>query len=89
MSDSTIQVHFLFQVFGALRMSVKMLLMWNSRMVIDGGRDSGVATSLLEGSNLIVLRVRYWPTIVSCTPPFTCHYLLYDIFVYVLVRNHQ
>ncbi|VAH03176.1 unnamed protein product [Triticum turgidum subsp. durum] len=50
MSDSTIQV------FGALRMSVKMLLMWNSRMVIDGGRDSGVATSLLEGSNLIVLR---------------------------------
>ncbi|KAM0912788.1 hypothetical protein ACQ4PT_012593 [Festuca glaucescens] len=50
MSDSTVQV------FGALRMSVKMLLMWNSRMVIDGGRDSGVATSLLEGSNLIVLR---------------------------------
>lgn len=50
MSDSTVQV------FGALRMSVKMLLMWNSSMLIDGGRDSGVATSLLEGSNLIVLR---------------------------------
>jgi hypothetical protein len=44
------------QVFGALRMSVKMLLMWNSRMLIDGGRESGVATSLLEGSNLIVLK---------------------------------
>ncbi|KAL5225362.1 hypothetical protein ABZP36_012001 [Zizania latifolia] len=29
MSDSTIKV------FGALRMSVKMLLMWNSRMLID------------------------------------------------------
>ncbi|WVZ96825.1 hypothetical protein U9M48_042413 [Paspalum notatum var. saurae] len=50
MSDSTIKV------FGALRMSVKMLLMWNSRMTIDGGRQSGVATSLLEGSNLIVLK---------------------------------
>uniref|UniRef100_A0A0E0DMX3 DUF8003 domain-containing protein n=1 Tax=Oryza meridionalis TaxID=40149 RepID=A0A0E0DMX3_9ORYZ len=50
MSDSTIKV------FGALRMSVKMLLMWNSRMLIDGGRESGVATSLLEGSNLIVLK---------------------------------
>ncbi|XP_062230954.1 uncharacterized protein LOC133928568 isoform X2 [Phragmites australis] len=50
MSDSTIKV------FGALRMSVKMLLMWNSRMTIDGGRESGVATSLLEGSNLIVLK---------------------------------
>jgi hypothetical protein len=37
-------------------MSVKMLLMWNSRMTIDGGRESGVATSLLEGSNLIVLK---------------------------------
>lgn len=58
-------------------------------MVIDGGRDSGVATSLLEGSNLIVLRVRYWPTIVSCTFPFTSLYLLYDIFFHVLVRNHQ
>ncbi|AQK84594.1 hypothetical protein ZEAMMB73_Zm00001d037696 [Zea mays] len=50
MSDSTIKV------FGALRMSVKMLLMWNSRMTIDGGRELGVGTSLLEGSNLIVLK---------------------------------
>ncbi|KAL6897842.1 hypothetical protein ACP4OV_006801 [Aristida adscensionis] len=50
MSDSTIKV------FGALRMSVKMLLMWNSRMTIDGGKESGVTTSLLEGSNLIVLK---------------------------------
>ncbi|AQK90694.1 hypothetical protein Zm00014a_036359 [Zea mays] len=50
MSDSIIKV------FGALRMSVKMLLMWNSRMEIDGGGDSIVATSLLDASNLIVLK---------------------------------
>ncbi|KAM3347396.1 hypothetical protein ACQJBY_021379 [Aegilops geniculata] len=50
MSDSTIKV------FGALRMSVKMLLMWNSRMLINGGGDSVVATSLLDASNLIVLK---------------------------------
>ncbi|TVU17139.1 hypothetical protein EJB05_33155 [Eragrostis curvula] len=50
MSDSTIKV------FGALRMSVKMLLMLNSRMTLDGGQESGITTSLLEGSNLIVLK---------------------------------
>ncbi|RWR73679.1 hypothetical protein CKAN_00198100 [Cinnamomum micranthum f. kanehirae] len=50
MSDSTIKV------YGALRMSVKMLLMWNSEMLIDGGGDAIVATSLLEASNLVVLR---------------------------------
>ncbi|KAL3818986.1 hypothetical protein ACJIZ3_004891 [Penstemon smallii] len=50
MSDSVIRV------FGALRMSVKMFLMWNSSMQIDGGGDDNVETSLLEASNLIVLR---------------------------------
>ncbi|RWW13415.1 hypothetical protein GW17_00022870 [Ensete ventricosum] len=45
------------EVFGALRMSVKMLLMWNSKMFINGGGDALVATSLLEASNLIVLKV--------------------------------
>ncbi|WOK97014.1 hypothetical protein Cni_G05722 [Canna indica] len=50
MSDSVIKV------FGALRMSVKMLLMWNSKMYINGGGDTIVATTLLEASNLIVLR---------------------------------
>ncbi|XP_022861909.1 uncharacterized protein LOC111382234 isoform X2 [Olea europaea var. sylvestris] len=50
MSDSIIRV------FGALRMSVKMFLMWNSRMQIDGGGDGDVETSLLEASNLIVLK---------------------------------
>ncbi|XP_074286969.1 uncharacterized protein LOC141612149 isoform X2 [Silene latifolia] len=48
MSDSVIKV------YGALRMSVKMFLMWNSQLLVDGGGD--VATSLLEASNLLVLR---------------------------------
>ncbi|KAK1265041.1 hypothetical protein QJS04_geneDACA010502 [Acorus gramineus] len=46
----------LIKVSGALRMSVKLLLMWNSKMLIDGGGDSSVGTSLLEASNLIVLK---------------------------------
>ncbi|XP_062019140.1 uncharacterized protein LOC133735722 [Rosa rugosa] len=50
MSDSVIKV------YGALRMSVKMFLMWNSKMLIDGGGEEAVDTSLLEASNLVVLR---------------------------------
>uniref|UniRef100_A0A7N0V003 DUF8003 domain-containing protein n=1 Tax=Kalanchoe fedtschenkoi TaxID=63787 RepID=A0A7N0V003_KALFE len=50
MSDSVIKV------YGALRMTVKMFLMWNSKILINGGGDSSVATSLLEGSNLVVLK---------------------------------
>lgn len=50
MSDSIIRV------YGALRMSVKMFLMWNAKMLIDGGGDENVETSSLEASNLIVLR---------------------------------
>ncbi|KAJ4951975.1 hypothetical protein NE237_028807 [Protea cynaroides] len=50
MSDSTLRV------YGALRMTVKMLLMWNSKMLIDGGGDAMVATSMLEASNLVVLK---------------------------------
>ncbi|KAL9376523.1 hypothetical protein Peur_030643 [Populus x canadensis] len=50
MSDSVIKV------YGALRMSVKMFLMWNSQMLIDGGEDATVGTSLLEASNLVVLK---------------------------------
>ncbi|KAG9157031.1 hypothetical protein Leryth_009067 [Lithospermum erythrorhizon] len=44
------------RVFGALRMSVKMFLMWNSKMLIDGGGDRYIETSLLEASNIIVLK---------------------------------
>ncbi|KAH7834094.1 hypothetical protein Vadar_012689 [Vaccinium darrowii] len=50
MSESVIKV------YGALRMSVKMFLMWNSTMLIDAGGEANVETSLLEASNLVVLR---------------------------------
>ncbi|KAK8515419.1 hypothetical protein V6N12_075461 [Hibiscus sabdariffa] len=50
MSESIIKV------YGALRMTVKMFLMWNSKMLIDGGEDLTVATSWLEASNLVVLK---------------------------------
>lgn len=45
------------QIFGALRMFVKMHLMWDSKMLINGGDSEIVATSLLEASNLLVLKV--------------------------------
>ncbi|KAL2500987.1 glycine-rich protein [Forsythia ovata] len=50
MSDSIIKV------YGALRMSVKIHLMLNSKMLITGDSDAIVATSLLEASNLVVLK---------------------------------
>ncbi|KAG6496113.1 hypothetical protein ZIOFF_043961 [Zingiber officinale] len=50
LSDSVIKV------YGAFRMYVKMLLMWDSRIQIDGGGNSEVSTSLLEARNLVVLR---------------------------------
>ncbi|KAF4398559.1 hypothetical protein G4B88_013648 [Cannabis sativa] len=58
MSDSVVKASGLYfiLIFGALRMIVKMNLMWNSEIVIDGGNDTLVATSLLEASNLVVLK---------------------------------
>ncbi|CAI9100492.1 OLC1v1037607C1 [Oldenlandia corymbosa var. corymbosa] len=50
MSDSTIKI------YGALRMSVKIHLMLNSKMLIDGDSDTSLSTSLLEASNLVVLK---------------------------------
>ncbi|KAA8522109.1 hypothetical protein F0562_012577 [Nyssa sinensis] len=50
MSDSIIKV------YGAFRVAVKMLLMWNSRIQIDGGGNDIVTTSVLEVRNLVVLR---------------------------------
>ncbi|XP_022750126.1 uncharacterized protein LOC111299295 isoform X3 [Durio zibethinus] len=47
MSDSIIKV------YGALRMTVKIFLMWNSQMLVDGGEDTTVATSWLEESSVI------------------------------------
>lgn len=40
-------------------MSVKIQLMLNSKMLIDGDGDAIVATSLLEVSNLVVLKVTH------------------------------
>lgn len=50
MSDSIIKV------CGAFRVAVKMLLMWNSKIEIDGGENTIVTTSILEVRNLVVLR---------------------------------
>ena len=53
MSDSTIKV------YGALKLTVKMLLMWNSTIKVDGNPDDFMlATSTIETSNLVILRVR-------------------------------
>lgn len=72
----------LIQVYGALRMSVKMLLMWNSKMFIDGGGDSIVATSLLEASNLVVLKVCHCTSLLSW---HVCHMLV----TYLLLMSIQ
>ncbi|XP_070030537.1 uncharacterized protein LOC107788264 isoform X2 [Nicotiana tabacum] len=50
MSDSVIKI------YGSLRMSVKIHLMLNSKVLIDGDGDAIVATSLLDVSNLVVLK---------------------------------
>ncbi|GER45886.1 glycine-rich protein [Striga asiatica] len=50
MSDSVIQV------YGAFRVSVKMLLMLNSQIQVDGRGYAEVATSILEIRNLLVLK---------------------------------
>lgn len=53
MSDSVLRV------YGALKLTVKMLLMWNSLIKIDGNPDDFMlATSTVETSNLVILRVR-------------------------------
>lgn len=49
-------------------MSVKIQLMLNSKMLIDGDGDAIVATSLLEVSNLVVLKVTHAFT------PFSYHF---------------
>lgn len=36
-----------------------MLLMWNSKIQIDGGGKTVVPASILEVRNLVVLRVRF------------------------------
>ena len=48
------------KVFGAFRVAVKMLLMWNSKIQIDGGGNTVVTASVLEVRNLVVLRVKWF-----------------------------
>ncbi|XP_071701342.1 uncharacterized protein [Rutidosis leptorrhynchoides] len=50
MSDSIVKV------YGALRMTVKMFLMWDAQLLIDVEGDKNVQNSFLEASNLIVLK---------------------------------
>lgn len=45
------------KVYGAFRVAVKMLLMWSSKIKIDGGGNTVVTASVLEVRNLVVLRV--------------------------------
>lgn len=44
------------KVYGALRVAVKMLLMLNSRIEVDGGGSEVVTTSVFEVRNLVVLK---------------------------------
>lgn len=54
----TIFLFFYIQIYGALRMSVKIHLMLNSKMLIDATNgDLIVQTSIFEASNLVVLKV--------------------------------
>ena len=54
--DLTICLSYM-KVYGALRVAIKMLLMWNSEIQIDGGGNAFVTSSVLEVRNLVVLRV--------------------------------
>lgn len=45
------------KVYGAFKMVVKMLLMLNSKIDVDGCGNMDVATSVLEVRNLVVLKV--------------------------------
>lgn len=73
-------------------MSVKILLMWNSKLLIDWGGDEIVATSLLEASNLLVLKVFVVPA-PACLHVFPelcdmlCMIVSFDFFVRYLVSG--
>ncbi|KAB2037455.1 hypothetical protein ERO13_D03G061704v2, partial [Gossypium hirsutum] len=53
--NKTVMIAELIMVYGALRMTVKIFLIWNSKMVIDGCEDTTIATSWLEASNLVAV----------------------------------
>lgn len=61
-------------------MSVKIHLMLNSKMLIAGDSDPIVATSLLEASNLVVLKVSC-PQSAICTSQALSFF--YDLFILI------
>ncbi|XP_071730346.1 uncharacterized protein [Rutidosis leptorrhynchoides] len=56
LAEELLMSNSIIKVYGALRMSVKMFLMWDSQLLIDGEGDRNVGTSVIEASNLIVLK---------------------------------
>jgi hypothetical protein len=54
----------LLKVYGAFRMYVKVLLMWDSKIQIDGGAKDVVLTSMLEARNLVVLKVCFFKRLI-------------------------
>ncbi|KAK9065546.1 hypothetical protein SSX86_014947 [Deinandra increscens subsp. villosa] len=56
LAEELLMSNSIIKVYGALRMSVKMFLMWNSKLLVDGEGDRNMGTSILEASNLIVLK---------------------------------
>lgn len=58
-----------------------MLLMWNSKIQIDGGGNTVVSASVLEVRNLVVLRVRFkHPQLSLVGLVFTYYYLVLSKF---------
>ncbi|XP_056865906.1 uncharacterized protein LOC130511961 [Raphanus sativus] len=55
-AEELLMSHSAIKVFGALRMNVKVFLMLKSRMFIDGGGVTILGTSMIEISNLLVLK---------------------------------
>ncbi|EFJ26064.1 hypothetical protein SELMODRAFT_98651 [Selaginella moellendorffii] len=55
-AEEVVMENSIIKVYGALKLSVKMLLMWNSILQIDGGGDVMVSTSTMEASNLVFIR---------------------------------
>nr|XP_043627763.1 uncharacterized protein LOC122599331 isoform X2 [Erigeron canadensis] len=56
LAEELLMSNSIIKVYGALRMSVKMFLMWNSQLVVDGEGDRNMGSSVLEASNLVVLK---------------------------------
>lgn len=77
------------QVYGALRVAVKMLLMLNSQIEVDGGGNTVVTTSILEVRNLAVLKVALpncataYITYTTTTKP----YPIIDVSTKFLIRG--